>query len=80
MAKKLVFDRAINMLIKSKQTAAVPMDELWKITTTDDFTVDGQFSLSKGVSHLIGQGANIGNPSSNSNCRLAGIVFKIMEV
>lgn len=78
MAKRLVFDRAINLRIPDRGEIRIPESELWKITTTQPVWCEGSWDLSTATSHLIGGGTTITN-SSSEKTQVVGIAFKIVE-
>ncbi|MFR6436971.1 MAG: hypothetical protein ACLUOC_03645 [Peptoniphilaceae bacterium] len=79
MAKKLVFDRAINVHVIPSRELRVPRDELWKVTAARDLKIGGVGSFSKNTSHLIGQSSSVA-ADDNLGCLLTGIAFKMVEV
>lgn len=79
MAKKLVFDRTINLNFRGSQSAIVPASELWKITVTRDILCNGGWYLAPETSHLVGEGTKLSHQAS-SDSQIVGIAFKVVEV
>ena len=83
MAKRLVFDRPINMQLSGNQDAAVPSDEVWSVCVYIGTTYDSAHPAPKKM--LFSSGDTLYNFTIGGGCILSeqnhfsGIAFKIVE-